>query len=47
MYIEQMMTLLNGQGRNIRGFIQLGKATGWKLDSAKNDDMSIFTFSVA
>ncbi|KXN81029.1 Sterigmatocystin 8-O-methyltransferase [Leucoagaricus sp. SymC.cos] len=41
----QMMNLLNGQGRSIRQFIELGEATGWKLVSARNEEVSIFTFS--
>ncbi|KAF9465675.1 S-adenosyl-L-methionine-dependent methyltransferase [Collybia nuda] len=43
----QMLNLLNGQGRNIRQFIELGEATNWKLESVKNDELSIFTFSAA
>ncbi|KAF9465738.1 S-adenosyl-L-methionine-dependent methyltransferase [Collybia nuda] len=42
-----MLNLLNGQGRSIGQFVELGNATGWKLASAKNDELSIFTFSAA
>ncbi|KAF9465682.1 S-adenosyl-L-methionine-dependent methyltransferase [Collybia nuda] len=42
-----MLNLLNGQGRNVGQFIELGNATGWKLTSVKNDELSIITFSAA
>ncbi|KAJ3567380.1 hypothetical protein NP233_g6405 [Leucocoprinus birnbaumii] len=42
--VIQMMTMLNGRSRTIENFIELGNATGWKLESAKNDALSVITF---
>ncbi|GJJ12836.1 hypothetical protein Clacol_007081 [Clathrus columnatus] len=45
-YVDiQMMTMLNGQGRDLGELIALGEASGWKLEAAKNDELSIFVFS--
>ncbi|KAJ3565432.1 hypothetical protein NP233_g7635 [Leucocoprinus birnbaumii] len=41
----QMLNLFNGEERNVRKLIQLGKETGWKLVSIKTEILSAFVFS--
>lgn len=43
----QMLNLFNGAGRSIKQFVELGDASGWKLDSARNEELTILTFSTA
>ena len=42
-----MMNLLGGQERTVGQFIELGKATGWKLESVKPGMMASLVFSPA
>ena len=39
-----MHVLFNGQERTISQFIELGEATGWKLEKVVPGKMAAFTF---
>jgi hypothetical protein len=43
----QMLNLMNGMERTVAGFVDLGKETGWKLESFKPGPLTVFVFSVA
>ena len=41
----QMMNLFNGKERTVLEFIELGNATGWKLEDVKPGLMNSLVFS--
>ncbi|KAI3622324.1 hypothetical protein WG66_016002 [Moniliophthora roreri] len=41
----QMLNLMNGMERTMEGFVELGKETGWKLESFKPGPLTAFVFS--
>ncbi|KAF9264343.1 S-adenosyl-L-methionine-dependent methyltransferase [Marasmius fiardii PR-910] len=43
----QMLNLLNGMERTVDDFVELGKASGWKLESVRPGAMAAFIFSAA
>ncbi|KAK7040146.1 hypothetical protein VNI00_009952 [Paramarasmius palmivorus] len=43
----QMLNLMNGMERTVAGFVDLGKETGWKLESFKPGPLTAFVFSTA
>ncbi|KAK7040156.1 hypothetical protein VNI00_009962 [Paramarasmius palmivorus] len=43
----QMLNLMNGMERTMEGFVDLGKETGWKLESFKPGPLTAFVYSAA